>query len=168
MVLQRGGWQVRMRPGAIKSAGRTGRHVPRRFCQPRDVLLKNSALGTKPEDQTERECAIAYTGICMTPSHWLLMPHLAMRVNERPIHLWTPPLRSAGPTGRSGSACDDRVPLVRNVAAGQYRPRTEPNLDGIGRTLCRFRRLQLLNAVPAACRVHFRGDRCARKSTGAH
>lgn len=59
-----------MRSGAIKSAGRTGRHVPRRFCQSRDVLLKNSALGAKPEDQTEQKCAIAYVGIFMAPSHW--------------------------------------------------------------------------------------------------
>jgi hypothetical protein len=51
-----------------QSTGRTGRHVPRRFCQSRDVLLKNSALGAKPEDQTEQKCAIAYVGIFMSPS----------------------------------------------------------------------------------------------------
>ena len=76
-----------MQSGAIKSAGRTGRHVPRRLYQSRDVLLKCSALGTKPEDETEQKCAIAYIGIFMALSHWRAMRHLAMHVNERPFHL---------------------------------------------------------------------------------
>lgn len=76
-----------MQSGAIKSASRTGRHVPRRLCQSRDVLLENSALGTKPEDETEQKCAIPYIGIFMALSHWRAMPHLAMHVNERPLHL---------------------------------------------------------------------------------
>ncbi|RDJ99777.1 hypothetical protein [Paraburkholderia lacunae] len=58
-----------MRSGAMKSAGRTGRRVPRRFFQSIDVILKNSAVGAKPEDETEQKCAIAHVDIFMTLSH---------------------------------------------------------------------------------------------------
>lgn len=73
--------------GAIRSAGRTGRHVPRRLCQPRDVLLKNSAPGTKPEDESEQKCANPHIGIFMALSHCRALPHLAMHVNRRPFYL---------------------------------------------------------------------------------
>ncbi|QCP48938.1 hypothetical protein FAZ95_06925 [Trinickia violacea] len=59
-----------MRSGANEiGRSRTGRRVPRRFFQSIDVLLKNSALGAKPEDETEQKCAIARLYIFMALSH---------------------------------------------------------------------------------------------------
>ena len=46
----------------MESADRSGRRGPRRFFQSIEVLLKNSALGARPEDETERKCEIAHIG----------------------------------------------------------------------------------------------------------
>jgi hypothetical protein len=86
----------------IRSAGRTGRHVPRRLYQSRDVLLKSSALGRKLEDETGQKCAIAYIGIFMALSHWRAVSRMAMHVNGGSLTvvgiLQSPDIRAALPT----------------------------------------------------------------------
>ena len=51
------------------------------------MLLKNSALGAKPEDQTEQKCTIAYVGIFMAPSHWRAAApgHAGQRTSDSPL-----------------------------------------------------------------------------------